>query len=117
MPFAPITEGLFRSVTPAGMQLFVAEPLTAGSAINWIGAFEATSPASWTSAFATVPHAVPEPKIVHSVSVPPAVAATFCSGSVTCELNRRNPNEPVSTRTLLIFWQLEVPGTQIVTEV
>ena len=95
----------------------MAEPLTAGSAINWIGAFDATSPASLMSACATVPHAVPEPKVVHSVRVPPTVAEIFWSGSVICELNRRSPKEPVSTRTLSIVWQLDVPGTQIVTDV
>src|SRR5271168_1650439 len=37
------------------------------------------------------------------------------SGMVNCVARTRNPEEPVSTRTFVIVWQLEEPGTQMVT--
>src|SRR5579885_3374250 len=81
-----------------------------------MGTLTAGSPPSTTAALATVPHMVlPSPKATHSARVPEP-DPTVVRGRVTSEEKSRKPELPVSMRMLLIVWQLDVPGTQTVTE-
>src|SRR5579863_8832978 len=76
----------------------------------------AFSPASCTSAVTTGPQA--KELSAKSTQLPtrfPLASVNSGRRTLTSEASRRKPTEPVSTRTSLIVWQVEVPGSQIVT--
>jgi hypothetical protein len=54
-------------------------------------------------------------KVAQLASTLPAMSVLGASGSVTTDERRRSPSEPESTSTSSIVWQVEVPGTQMVT--
>src|SRR5512138_1391398 len=75
----------------------------------------AVSPAILTSALWTGPHVNPSTNGRHSTTGAPFAPVCWGKGSVTALESSRRPTEPVSTRTPPIVWQVDVPGTQIVT--
>src|SRR5690242_4532965 len=92
---------------------------TLGS-ITCMGTEDAFSPARRTSALFTGPHTTLLTNCAHStVGLP---LPSFCCGrelfrAPKAEASTRSPNDPVSTSTALMFWQLELAGAQIVTVV
>src|SRR5437763_16910134 len=85
-----------------------------------MGTAEAFSPAIVRSAVFTGPQRTLFTNWAHSTEGSPL--AFLCCGSELfkgprAEERIRRPNEPVSTRTPLTFWQLELPGAQTLTVV
>ncbi len=85
--------------------------------ITWIGMEVACSPASLMSAVCTGPHVTLSTNGRHSTTGAPPAPVCCGSGRVRALDSTRSPVDPVSTRMLLIVWQFDVPGTQIVTVV
>src|SRR5262249_46533799 len=77
----------------------------------------AFSPAIAMSADSTGPQVSPSANRAHSTTALPL--PSFCCGSesVKADAKTRRPDEPVSTRTPLIDWHCELPGTQTATKV
>ena len=72
------------------------------------------SPPIFTSAVATLPHAVDEPKNTHSLTTS---GPDFCAGSATVSACEKilSPYDPVSISRPSMVWHLVVPGVQTVT--
>ena len=88
-----------------------------GSPMIWIGTELACSLASFTSAALTGPQVTPSENWAHSAIGVPRAVVCWGKERLTALDNSLSPYEPVSTSTPEIVWQLEVPGTQIVTGV
>ena len=81
----------------------------------WMGIAAAVSPLILTSALRIGPQAVPSTNCVHAPSGLPEVLLTVGKDKVIALSSTRRPDEPVSTRTCSIDWQVLVPGLHRVT--
>src|SRR5271166_280926 len=121
MPLAPSAIRLLPSLGPVVcLEQLLGTPgeLDAGI-MTWTGADDAFSPAIVMSAVATLPHTKPSRNTRHSTSGLPIESGSLGSERFSspppADDNRHRPEDPVSTSTWSMFWQVLVFGTQTVT--
>src|SRR5690242_5406148 len=119
MPLAPRACTVFASEPPPLVQaLGTGNAVGLELSMSCIGTSLPISPANLMSARTTPPQLKePSPKTTHSCRLLLLPSAIVGNWRVTWEESNRRPSDPVSTRTSGMFWQVDVPGTQMVTVV